>query len=408
MTTSRHISFRVIKYLDEFHELHSSWNEFIEFNHINNVYLTWEWMFHWWNIYKDNSRQLRIIIAEIDDKIVGIFPLLLRKLRHFGVLPFTRLEFLSTGESAHEMTCPTFLSIPVQSELTQAVYTGFISFLLNKLEDKWDELVLTPLRTDTFATQVLLPVLTGIDGYALEEQHKKPNAYTIVGNDWTNLVSCLGSRTKKKVKSGLKKITNAGVTYEFLTDHSEIDTFLLDYAQLSRKRWEGKGVFASSRYTEFQRRICRDFLLNGQLKLSLMKHNGTVIAGNLDYCYGDTVYGYQTAYDIEASKSLGNLSIGMLGMALCLKNAIETGFNTYDWYRYDGEGDYKSHFGLTTRSIITLRLAKKSAKGAAYTLMVYLKAKAKAARGHVFALRKSADSIISSITSKKTGKKAKK
>lgn len=98
-------------------------------------------------------------------------------------------------------------------------------------------------------------------------------------------------------------------------------------------------------------------LKKGLVKLSLMQAGDHIIAGNLDYCYGDTVYGYQTAFDPEFNSKV---SIGIQGMLYCVEEAAREGYRVYDWYRIE-PGDYKEHFVSRSEDILELRIARKGA-----------------------------------------------
>lgn len=355
------MQFSVLTSSKEFLEIKDRWNSLLAEIQLNNVYLTWDWLFTWWNFYKE-GRELFILLAKKDDRLVGILPLTLRNIKYYSVIKFQRLEFLSTGELDSEESCPSSMGIIALEKYEKEICNGFVHYLTTKLYNQWDELYLLPLFKGCKETQLLIDSFGRNNQYSYEEKHIWNNIYTEMEESWDLLLGKFGKKTRKKLRRGRRVLAEMeGFSYRFLDSEEELPAFFDSFVQLHLARWENRGAFSSRKFLAFQRKISKVFFRKGYLKLSLLDINGRIVAGNLDYQYGDTIFGYQTAFD--PTYHISGLSIGFIGMSYCLEDCINSGCKIYDWYRAGGEGDYKNHFNPVVRDVISIRFCKKSLKG---------------------------------------------
>lgn len=346
------ITYRHIDNKHKFQNLQVRWQKLIKTTTEDNIYLTWEWLYRWWEVYQ-KDRTLFILIAEQGEELVGVFPLLKRKVITCKVIPVTRLEFLATGESEEEEVCPSFMGIAIKSGLEDQVCKGFCSYLTNGHPDKYDELFLTPLLADDPITRMLVKYLDVDSHYKVTKKELSQNLITRLEDGMEKYFSPIGKNKYKEIK---KDIVARNYFLESAENYTE---YFNRFIKLHNKYWDGKGAFSNEKYCNFQRKVCKDFFKNGWLKLSLLEIDGQDVAGNLDYCFNKTVYGYQTAYD-KGYKT--DLNLGFISMVFCLKNAVSEGYEIYDWYRYYGEDDSQQQFSLEMRNIVTVCCRENSFK----------------------------------------------
>jgi len=352
------INYRIVTEISEFAEFQERWKRIISNSPTKNIYLTWEWLYNWWEVYK-TGRELFLIVAEEKSELLGVFPLLRRKIIYFGCLPIWRIEFLSTGEGEADEVCPSSMDLIIKKGCVETICQGFASFLTNELAVQWDELFLSPLVKEAETSKSLLYFLSKKTKYTTQQIQLRPCYYTNLGSSWDELLGNFGRKTRKKICQGRRTLEKLdGFSYVFLEHRNFFPTFFDEFMKLHKKRWQEKGAFCSRKFTDFQKRICEVFLEKGWLRLSLMRIGDNIIAGNLDYRYGDTVYGYQTAYDPDFDPKL---SIGIQGMVYCLEDAFKEGYSRYDW-SFASEGSYKQHFASGSTQMVALRCLSNSIK----------------------------------------------
>jgi len=60
---------------EDFVGMKDKWNELLEGSSTNDVFLTWEWMFSWWNTFKDDGKKLHILVGkDSQGRFIGIAP----------------------------------------------------------------------------------------------------------------------------------------------------------------------------------------------------------------------------------------------------------------------------------------------------------------------------------------------
>ena len=87
------LKLRVIEDFGEFEGLSGIWNNVLQRSHDNDIFSTWEWLWCWWKHF-GKSRDLRLMIAEEDGRIVGFAPFMVSSysFKHLGKL--RRVEFV--------------------------------------------------------------------------------------------------------------------------------------------------------------------------------------------------------------------------------------------------------------------------------------------------------------------------
>lgn len=92
---TQNICLKKVDTTQKFGELKDKWDSLLEKSSSPNVFLTWEWLFTWWEFYS-SSYQLFILLAlDQDENILGIAPLCLSRT---GPLKLKTLRFLGTEE----------------------------------------------------------------------------------------------------------------------------------------------------------------------------------------------------------------------------------------------------------------------------------------------------------------------
>ena len=81
--------------------LRPAWQNLQERSERNELAQSPAWLLTWWRVF-GAGRQLRLGLFHEGDRLVGVAPLLRRRYWYRGCLPFRRLEFLASGESAQD------------------------------------------------------------------------------------------------------------------------------------------------------------------------------------------------------------------------------------------------------------------------------------------------------------------
>src|SRR5947208_10757678 len=124
-----------------FKRLAAVWNPLLAESASNTLSLTFEWLTVWWEVF-GTERELYILVVRDGEELIGIAPLLRREMRHYGVLPYRRLEFLASGEDEADEVCSEYLDFILRRGRAEEALAGIYEFL-HAHAAEWDELLLS-------------------------------------------------------------------------------------------------------------------------------------------------------------------------------------------------------------------------------------------------------------------------
>src|SRR5512135_1071114 len=81
-----------------FKSLANKWNDLLSQSESDNIFLTWEWVFHWWQVYGNGKELCVLVVKDQHGDMVAIAPLYSRTRTAFGGLSVKEMRFLGTGE----------------------------------------------------------------------------------------------------------------------------------------------------------------------------------------------------------------------------------------------------------------------------------------------------------------------
>src|SRR5690606_2489009 len=81
---------------DSFLALKEEWNELLQASSVNCIFMTWEWMFTWWQELAED-RKLWIVKVSQEGQLLALMPLVQRPSRLLRLIPFRVLEFIGSG-----------------------------------------------------------------------------------------------------------------------------------------------------------------------------------------------------------------------------------------------------------------------------------------------------------------------
>lgn len=82
--------------IERFKKLHNEWNELLKKSNSDQLFMSWEWMYSWWNMFAiNNCMDLKLLLAITNaNELVGIAPVYNSVSKSKGILKTRRLEFI--------------------------------------------------------------------------------------------------------------------------------------------------------------------------------------------------------------------------------------------------------------------------------------------------------------------------
>ncbi len=359
-----------IRDAESFKSLASEWNHLLSQSEANNIFLTWEWVFHWWQVY-GSGKQLHVLVMKDPQRgIVAIAPLYRHTKTFLGGLSVNEVRFLGTGEDVS----PDYLDLILMKGLEKEAIDLLMRYLA--AENEWDIVHLTDMLS-TSITAELIPNAAADNRFIFELSKRAVCPYIRLLPDWEEYVGRLSSNMRFNIKRRIRNLEKDFKTRYFVWQDIEgLEGAMGTLSSLHNKRWNQKGgrhSFSSQQYHAFHQAVAREFALKGWLQLSCLELDGEIAAILYEYRYGEKIYYYQGGFD----PSLYKYSLGLVLRAYVIQKAIRDGIKEIDLLK--GAYEHKYKWTEFDRQTINLTIGKNSLRSKIFFADSFRKPQMKAA-----------------------------
>jgi CelD/BcsL family acetyltransferase involved in cellulose biosynthesis len=329
--------------LNDFASLKDTWNDLLQRSN-HTVFSTWEWLFTWWRHF-GNNRRLIILLAEEDNKLIGIAPLMYSVHSMFG-LRQGKIEFVGTGSAMN-----TGLIIEDEHIVNGNDLVNYADFIIEKgredclplffdyvqnLQEKWSCAELVNIPED----QIVLSHLSQVSDN-IKPMHKCQ--HSLLPSSKENLLRKIKYKDRKEIRRYLRRIEKYGFKTELVdcSNAPSISSGMKDLFEINQKRWNAKGLpgaFSDSRLRSFCLNIADSFSQHGWLGLYCLKFSGKTVASLFGFKYKGKYYAYKTGMDPAYSR----FNVGNFLFLKVMEECIKEGLLEFDFMW--GEDPYKRQF----------------------------------------------------------------
>lgn len=337
---------------EDFSALRDSWNALLTRSSISNIFLTWEWLYTWWQHF-NADRQLAIMLIKDHDHLVGIAPFFREKTLIKGFLPISSLRWLGTGDVGSD-----YLNIIIEHGYEEAV-TNLVCNEISDNSENWDLLWLSDLPEDSECYATFLAHFTKSADFTCYPANDRYCPYIDLSkHSWDSYFESLSANMRSNLRRRNKQVFNNQYNAEIVLckNIADVSYFLDEIFALHLQRWEPQGGsdgFCGQELRNFHQEVAERFFYNDWLRLYLLKINGQAVAGIYGMEFDKTFSFYQSGFSPEWEK----LSVGKVLMGHTIKDAISRGMSTYDFLH--GRENYKFSWANSLRRTCTLMISPK-------------------------------------------------
>jgi CelD/BcsL family acetyltransferase involved in cellulose biosynthesis len=322
----------------------------------NGLTLTPEWLLTWWREFGGlGGRRLRLALFRQGERLIGLAPLLWRRVWYPPGIPFRRLELLATGEPAADSICSDYPNVLAERGAETAVAEALIQAIAGKALGPWDEVVLAMLAGDDPMTARLATAFAEA-GLSVDQRVLGEAPHIPLPASWDAYLASLKSNDRRLVRTSLKgfeKWAGDSARLERVRDAAELERAKQILVQLHQERWEEGGTFRSPRFLRFHDTILRWRLAAGELDLLTLWAHGQPVAALYNLVWDRKVYFYQCGRDPNVP---AGVRPGVVILSLAIRAAIEAGRREFDFLM--GDSRYKRQLALASRPLVEIRAAR--------------------------------------------------
>jgi CelD/BcsL family acetyltransferase involved in cellulose biosynthesis len=360
---SNPVRIRVVESDSEFAALEAPWEALQQDSAVTSVFETFDWQYLWWQTY-GRGQPLKLLLATIDDRLVGILPLYLETVSI--VSPVRILRLVGVGGD----TSPDDLGPLLAAGLEKVVAHALADAVLQM--GGWDALCLEEVQPEN-AFLGALRERAAAAGLSLRSRRAERIAYLDLPASYDAWLQSLHGDRRYRIKNIRKKLNAAHPTRFFVWDDpATIDEGIATLVRLHKKRWQTSGQsrsFGTAKYIEFHSaviRACRD---RDRVRLYCLELSGAVVAMFYFYKFRDRVYLMQSGFDPDFSK----LKPGQALLGYIIEHAIGEKQTVLDFLR--GDHRYKDELATGERETVHLEVFRPTLGAYLYrTRRIYLPA----------------------------------
>ena len=328
----------IIRSIEEFSTIRDRWNRLLAESLNNNVFLTWEWLYTWWEIYSD-GRTLNILILKNDQgEFIGAAPFCISKEKKYG-MRFQFIDMIGSGE-----VCPEYLDIIVRSEYLKVVQDSLLSYLDKKLKN--GTIVRCADIKDNSILHGILEILKIKSGIVIKYNIKTNNPYIILPTKIEDYNKRINYKVKSEMRRRENKLSREHGSVLFSEDSENISTSFDTFVSLHQMLWKSRGetgVFKNEKFLRFHKCVVERFSKNSWVKIYFVIVNNRHVAALYGYTYGNIFYFYQSGFDPD----LKVYGIGKILLYNSICESINKKINEFDFLR--GDELYKEEFAEKCR-----------------------------------------------------------
>ncbi len=313
----------VFNTIDELEKLKSEWNELLKKCSTSTIFLTWEWINSWWQVFGGNAELLLITVRGSDGDLVGMAPLMIRK-RRFYLFLINEITFIGSGLSDRQ----DFI-IPKNNQQIAELILDTIHQQINR---DW-----TILYFDQVPDTSLLINSDLREKYNVIIEESSVCPYIPIDDTWEEFWKTLSSKMRRDLNNKTNKISKTG-EWEFIITRQDpnLDEIMYTIKTIednSRRLGTQKAYFTDDKNMIFMKSFLESCLKNKWFDFSHISLDGKIIAILLGFIHNNKYYAYLMTFDEEYY----NLSPGKLLLNEKIKWCFEHGdeVNEFDFSRGD-------------------------------------------------------------------------
>lgn len=275
----------LITQLEEFSKLRQEWNHLLHNSEANTIFLTWEWLYTWWETFGKEGKLFIITLRSEQGELVGIAPLFIRKCSYYN-FPVKEISFIGAGHSDRQ-------DLIVLRKSHEALETIILEIYANKT--MWDVVRLDQIPSES-------PFVAASSGvhFRSETENSSLCPYIMISDSWDPYFNSLSKNFRRDIKRTTNRICKFG-KWEFKVERrpKDIEKMIATMENIEatgRKADTEKAFFLSKVNKNFLTRFCKICLENQSLDYSIITINDKPIAYLLGFLYNNKYYAYNNAF----------------------------------------------------------------------------------------------------------------
>jgi len=336
---------------EEFPDVKHEWDSLLEKSVTNEVFLLWEWMYSWWEVFKDASKELYLLRGKNSmGETIGIAPFYLEKQTLFGSFKRNIIRFCSSIE-----TYPDHLDIIATKEYEDVFSEAVLTYLIQHDKD-WDLIKLDGVHENAIIKKYLTSAHPNLKELLITSIPDANCPYLDMDKSFEDY---LKSFSPKKRQTLLRKrrilMNREKAVFKTVNCDEEPEKYIQELFSLHDVRAKQKGIkttFSGEDIYRFHNKAVHCLLKEGKVILAFLYKESNPLVSYYCVKHNNKYYYYQAGLSYEGEKK----SAGTVLLSLLLEEAFREGCREFDFLR--GSEEYKFYWTKNSRKDYSLILRK--------------------------------------------------
>lgn len=318
---------------EEIGKLEGLWDELRPQRPSYSVFSLPQWYSVWWQFFGKGKEPVVLSIRDRDE-LIGIAPLM----RDGSCISFIGSTDVSD-----------YMDFMVAQGREKDVISAVFEYLTTQ---EWDCIDLHCIPEGS-ATRDVLAGLCKDSGLSAVIENEEVCPIIKLPPTWDEYLGRLSKKDRHELRRKFRRLEGAGTLKYYVAEDDEgLPQAMEEFLRLHKWSREDKAAFMTDEMQSFFRTLTTEFIKMGIEKLYFMELDGIKVSATLCFDYENTLYLYNSGYDPDFSY----LSVGLLLKSLCIRDAMETGKEVFDFLR--GDEPYKYDLGGRDTNIYKLTIAR--------------------------------------------------
>ncbi|TAK35805.1 MAG: GNAT family N-acetyltransferase [Chloroflexota bacterium] len=318
---------------EDFASLQAEWLDILPTSSANTIFATPDWQTIWWEHFA-GERELHLLSLRHERKLAGI-------------LPLARLG--DTMYLIGDVDVCDYMDLVLPPEHESAALAHLLDYL-DRSDVRHLELRSVPSASPTLR---YLPSLAAERGYQVNLEVEESCPQVALPPTWEGYLASLNKKDRHELRRKMRRAEESGPLRHYPVNGGEnIPRDMEQFFHLQTISHQGKESFMTRQRRDFFLALAGQFIPRGMLRLYFLEADGTRTAGTLCFDYGNRFMLYNSGYD----PAFAAHSMSLVLKALCLRDAIELGRQSFDFLR--GREPYKYHLGGVDHAVCRLSIRR--------------------------------------------------
>jgi CelD/BcsL family acetyltransferase involved in cellulose biosynthesis len=333
----------VIHDATQFSELRSEWNAVLQASRANTIFLTWEWVATWWEVYGRDGLLYVIVARDRDGHLIGIAPFHLSAGPLPGLNRRDTLRFIGDGGDV----TPEYLDVIAIRDREREVVEAFTHQICEDPEVR--AIDLRPLAEDSCVRKWGLSLLSKGSGIVRCLPESECPVLSLPASADAFIASRSHNYRKKLGEYDRRCRRDFHANFRMSRTDEERRRDMASLVKLHQQRWNGhSSSFRSAKYISFHEKLSSRLLERGWLRLFSIDSSSAPAA--VLYCFAHC--GRYSFYQAGRDPIFQKHRVGLVIMHKAILEAISEGATVFDFLR--GTEQYKYRWAQANVSSLRL------------------------------------------------------